>query len=106
MLISGLWRGHYEQGGSRHAQEMVLEFADGLVRGDGKDGIGRFTIEGEYRVADDDIRLGWIKTYDGAHSVLYLGTLAASGVVGGEWRIGRIRGGFELQIDRSREMTA
>jgi hypothetical protein len=105
MLTSGLWTGHYEQYGAHHAQQMVLEFADGLVRGDGKDGIGRFTLEGEYRVGDDEVRLGWIKTYDGAHSVLYLGTLGADGVVG-EWRIGHIRGGFALQIDRTREMTA
>lgn len=98
MLTSGLWRGHYEQFGQKYPQQMVLEFADGLVRGDGKDGLGRFTIEGEYRVDDAEIRLGWIKTYDGAHSVLYLGTFGSAGV-DGEWSIGRhSRGGFGLQL--------
>jgi len=105
MLKSGLWSGFYEQFGTRHAQEMVLDFADGLVRGDGKDGLGRFTLEGEYRVANEEIRLGWIKTYDGAHSVLYLGTFGAAGIEG-QWRIGRARGGFGLQLDRSRETLA
>lgn len=105
MLSSGLWRGYYEQFGERHAQEMVLDFADGLVRGDGKDGLGRFTLEGEYRVDDEAIRLGWIKTYDGAHSVLYLGTFGPAGIEG-DWRIGRTRGGFGLQLDRSRETLA
>jgi len=35
MLKSGLWSGFYEQFGTRHTQEIVLDFADGLVRGDG-----------------------------------------------------------------------
>lgn len=105
MLASGLWSGYYEQYGKRHPQEMVLDFADGLVRGDGKDGLGTFTLEGEYRVGDDGIRLGWIKTYDGAHSVLYLGTVGAGGIEG-QWSIGRTHGGFGLQLDRSRETLA
>jgi hypothetical protein len=105
MLSSGLWTGYYEQFGKHHAQQMVLDFADGLIRGDGKDGLGRFTLEGEYRIADATIRLGWIKTYDGAHSVLYLGTFEAAGIEG-HWSIGRTRGGFGLQLDRSRETLA
>ncbi|MFT3700082.1 MAG: hypothetical protein QM831_43455 [Kofleriaceae bacterium] len=98
MLQSGLWSGHYKQGGSKHPQKMVLEFADGLVRGDGKDDLGSFTLEGEYRVDGDEIRIGWIKTYDGAHSVLYTGTFDEHGVVSGKWKIGSFGDSFALQF--------
>ncbi|HEU4339586.1 MAG TPA: hypothetical protein VFS19_05920 [Planctomycetota bacterium] len=85
-LSSGLWDGYYEQYGGRHGQTMTLEFADGLMRGDGIDSIGAFTIEGEYRVDAGDVRVGWIKTYEGRHSVLYLGHLDNGRIVG-RWEI-------------------
>jgi hypothetical protein len=65
---------------------MRLEFADGLMRGDGIDALGPFAIEGEYRVEADEVRVGWIKTYEGAHSVLYLGTMEGDEIVG-DWSI-------------------
>ena len=86
-LPSGEWAGHYVQGGGRHPQRMTLEFADGVVRGDGVDGIGGFTLEGEYRAVGGEVRLGWVKTYDGAHSILYLGVVDRDGGIAGEWRI-------------------
>ena len=47
-LPSGLWAGYYVQLFMKHAQQkMTLEFADGLIRGDGADGLGAFAIEGE-----------------------------------------------------------
>lgn len=64
-----------------------MEFADGMVRGEGRDGIGPFRIEGEYLRDGSGTRVGWIKTYDRGHSVLYLGTYD------GRW----IRGAWELQ---------
>jgi hypothetical protein len=88
-LYSGEWTGYYEQGGSRHAQKMTLELADGVVRGDGVDGIGGFTMEGEYRFVDGAVRIGWIKTYDRAHSILYRGVLDATGSIVGTWEISR-----------------
>lgn len=95
-LVSGLWKGFYEQSRRHYDQEMTLEFADGIVRGDGRDDLGTFTIEGDYRAADGEVRLGWIKTYDGAHSVLYLGRFDGL-AIGGEWSIPPWgRGGFEL----------
>ena len=95
-LASGVWAGHYEQGGRNYPQQMTLEFADGLIRGDGADGLGTFTIDGEYRVEGDEVRLGWIKTYDGAHSVLYLGTLEADAITG-QWKLTGGRGGFAIR---------
>lgn len=104
MLASGLWTGHYEQWGNEHPQELTLEFADGLVRGDGSDGIGEFTVEGEYRVDAGEIRLGWVKTYDGAHSVLYLGALVG-GALTGQWSLRGASGGFSLRATRTWEKT-
>lgn len=94
-LPSGIWRGHYEQYGVRHAQQVLMELADGLVRGDGIDGIGPFEIDGEYRADGELVRIGWVKTYEGAHSVLYLGTLER-GVMTGHWSVGGMRGAFVL----------
>jgi hypothetical protein len=58
-----MWAGHYEQSGADYPQRMKLEFADGLIRGDGVDDIGAFVVDGEYRVDAGEVRLGWIKTY-------------------------------------------
>lgn len=77
------------QSGRQHPQHQRMEFADGIVRGDGADGIGTFKIEGEYRtVSTREVRIGWIKTYTNAHSVLYMG------VFDGE----RIRGNWDLSF--------
>lgn len=94
-LPSGLWAGHYVQMLMKHNQAMTLEFADGLIRGDGSDGIGPFTIEGEYRVDAGEVRMGWIKTYNGAHSVLYLGKLEEGRIVG-KWKLSMMTGSFAL----------
>lgn len=83
---SGEWLGYYEQSGAHYPQQQSMEFADGYVRGAGEDDIARFRIEGTYHRTGDTLRIGWIKTYEGGHSVLYLG------VSDGEW----IRGQWEL----------
>ncbi len=101
-LVSGLWVGYYAQGSGRYPQELTLEFADGLMRGDGRDGIGTFTVDGEYRVEDGEVRVGWIKTYDGAHSVLYLGTLENDQITG-SWDLGGTKGRFGLDSPRKAE---
>jgi hypothetical protein len=94
-LPSGLWAGHYVQYLLKHPQEMTLEFADGLVRGDGRDGLGVFTVDGEYRVEGAQVRLGWVKTYEGSHSVLYLGKLEAHQIVG-RWSLSAFNTGSFL----------
>lgn len=95
-LFSGLWSGYYEQRGRRHPQQTTLEFADGLIRGDGVDGLGHFRIEGEYCVEESEVRLGWIKTYEGAHSVLYLGSLCRQEIQG-KYDVQGITGGFGFE---------
>ena len=99
-MPSGSWKGFYEQRGKHFPQELVLEFADGIVRGDGNDVLGAFAVDGEYRIEGGEVRIGWVKTYDGAHSVLYLGVLE-DGCVRGEWRIGWTSGGFELRSEKT-----
>lgn len=94
-LPSGLWAGHYIQMLMKHPQQMTLEFADGLIRGDGADSVGPFAIEGEYRVDAGEVRMGWIKTYNGAHSVLYLGKLEDDRIVG-KWKLSFMSGSFAL----------
>ncbi len=94
-MPSGSWSGFYEQHGRHFGQELVLEFADGIVRGDGTDSLGTFVVDGEYRVERGEVRIGWIKTYDGAHSVLYLGVLDDRRLRG-NWHIHWTSGGFEL----------
>jgi hypothetical protein len=100
-MPSGPWTGFYEQRGKRFPQELVLEFADGIVRGDGHDVLGAFAVDGEYRIENGEVRIGWVKTYDGAHSVLYLGVVDEDGRVRGQWRIGWSSGGFELRSEKT-----
>lgn len=96
-LISGEWRGHYVQMGLATEQKMVLEFADGLIRGDGVDKVSPFTIEGEYRMVEGETRMGWIKHYQNGHSILYCGHFR-EGEILGEWDLhGFDSGEFRLQ---------
>jgi|JI10StandDraft_1071094.scaffolds.fasta_scaffold530487_2 hypothetical protein len=94
-LPSGMWTGHYEQMGRAYPQHLKLEFADGLIRGDGVDDLGTFAIDGEYRLEGSEMRMGWIKTYDGAHSVLYLGELLDR-TIRGRWSLTGASGTFAL----------
>jgi len=84
---------------------MTLELADGVVRGDGVDPLSTFRLEGEYRVEPGGlVRIGWVKTYDGSHSILYVGTLDAAGTIVGTWSIGSAwSGGFSLRAGDGKE---
>jgi hypothetical protein len=96
-LYSGDWQGFYIQIGCKFPQRQRMEFADGIVRGEGADGIGTFVIEGEYRSAGPrDLRIGWIKTYSQAHSVLYLGSFDGERIRG-KWEIGGWGDQFEFR---------
>lgn len=100
-LVSGEWSGTYSQGAQRYPQSMTLTFADGIVRGGGSDDLGHFEVVGDYRSTGDEIRVGFIKTYDGSHSVLYLGVMEDSALVG-EWRLQNGWGdAFSLSPDRA-----
>ncbi|MCA8956873.1 MAG: hypothetical protein KDC87_12420 [Planctomycetes bacterium] len=100
-LHCGEWVGYYEQWGVRTAQRMTLEFADGIVRGRGADELGVFEIEGEFRSTPRGCAVGWIKTYDGAHSVLYLGHVD-DGAIDGKWEIGWMEDAFHIEPGEGR----
>lgn len=81
-FASGMWRGYFQQMRMKFPQQQTMEFADGMVRGDGGDQLGPFRIEGQYRRDGDEVRIGWIKTYRGGHSVLYQGSWDGSWIRG------------------------
>ncbi len=104
--LSGEWVGFYLQGDERYPQDMILEFADSIIRGEGSDEVGDFVIEGEFRVGIDGFHAtcGWIKTYEGAHSVLYYGEFDGSSLTG-EWRIGGWGEGFTIEPSSAARRT-
>lgn len=84
----------------RFPQQQVMEFADGMLRGEGTDGIGSFRIDGQYRSDGDAVSVGWIKTYDGGHSVLYLGSFDGGWILG-TWEVqGDAGDGFGFAPER------
>ncbi|MGE0142290.1 MAG: hypothetical protein AB7I19_03435 [Planctomycetota bacterium] len=91
---SGRWRGFYMQGGRRYGQDLVLEFRDGVIRGEGLDPLGRFFIRGRCETGSEEIR--WTKSYVGAHTVAYRGFFDGRSIWG-LWEIPAFgRGGFRI----------
>ncbi|MER3417007.1 MAG: hypothetical protein C4297_12450 [Gemmataceae bacterium] len=60
--------------------ELLLRFADGVMTGEGRDWVGRFTIRGHYRV--DTGACTWTKHYIGRHDVFYRGYNEGRGIWG------------------------
>jgi hypothetical protein len=92
---SGQWVGFYtySQGSQRFLMDLILEFRDGVISGEGADGIGFFGIDGRYYPKEGEC--SWIKTYFGRHSVEYVGFRETKGIWG-TWRIGDTQGGFHI----------
>lgn len=96
LFPSGPWTGFYLYRGqpARHRMELTLTFKNGLVRGDGSDGVGFFLIHGRYCVETLECR--WTKTYPGSHDVAYRGFREGKGI----WGVWEIRsagtGGFQI----------
>jgi hypothetical protein len=94
---SGAWTGFWVQRCYVGRQYMTLNlaFADGVVRGDGFDRVGEFTLAGTY-----DLRTGscsMTKAYVGAHAILYEGRNEGDGQwIWGVWRMRTDRGGFHI----------
>ena len=88
MYPSGRWDGFWvqEHWGRQAMTPFFLHFANGLVKGEGKDVIGRFTFFGEYDETTGEVRL--VKEYIGKHSVLYIGRPDGEGSIQGTWNIG------------------
>jgi hypothetical protein len=100
MYPSGAWRGYWEQTtwGRQPMHNLVLRFADGTIRGDGVDIIGRFVFQGQY---DDSGNVALVKHYAGQHSVRYQGHYDGEGTIYGTWSILSLWSGpFALSPER------
>jgi hypothetical protein len=92
---SGQWVGFYTYaaGSRRYLMDLILEFRNGVISGEGADGIGFFVIAGHYCAQGGEC--GWSKTYIGRHSVDYAGFREKKGIWG-TWTIAGTRGGFHI----------
>lgn len=92
---SGQWIGFYTYANRsrRYLMDLLLEFRDGVISGEGADGIGFFGIDGHY--FSEERECSWIKTYFGKHSVEYSGFREKKGIWG-TWTIRGTKGGFHI----------
>jgi len=92
---SGQWIGFYTypNRSQKFLMDLVLEFRDGVVSGEGADGIGFFGIDGRYYPKEAECT--WIKTYFRSHSVEYSGFREKKGIWG-TWKIRTSNGGFHI----------
>ena len=94
---SGKWTGFWLQRHflGRQWMGLQLEFHYGRVIGGGADCVGDFTMGGTYDVKTGNCSI--VKTYDGAHSLIYEGRNEGDGLwLWGLWRMTIDRGGFHL----------
>ena len=94
---SGKWTGFWLQRIylGRQYMSLNLTFAGGVVRGDGFDRIGEFTIAGTYDLRTGNCTL--TKVYVGAHALAYEGRNEGDGQwIWGVWRMLIDRGGFHI----------
>lgn len=73
--------------------DLILEFKDGRITGEGSDGIGLFVIAGHY--SESSLECSWVKSYVGKHSVHYTGYREGKGIWG-TWTLEVISGGFHI----------
>jgi hypothetical protein len=93
---SGPWVGFFLQPDlpGKHPMELILEFSQGQVRGEGRDRVGAFLIKGRFQVEDG--KAWWTKSYIGLHDVTYQGYNEGKGIWG-LWEMeSPWRGGFHI----------
>jgi hypothetical protein len=96
LFPSGQWVGYYNYPGlsRRYMMDLILEFADGRITGEGHDGIGAFVILGNY--STETRECSWDKTYVARHTVKYKGFRENKGIWG-TWLISAFsNGGFHI----------
>jgi len=79
---SGQWVGFYTNAGSlrQYLMDLMLEFKNGVMTGEGADGIGFFMVSGNY--SEQNGECGWVKQYVGRHAVDYTGYREGKGIWG------------------------
>jgi hypothetical protein len=92
---SGPWVGFYTYAGRsrKYLMDLVLEFNNGIMKGDGADGIGSFIISGNYSAQSGEC--SWVKQYVGRHAVNYIGYRDGKGIWG-NWTLANSKGGFHI----------
>jgi hypothetical protein len=99
---SGPWTGFFlmpHTGARRHRTSLRLTFTAGRMSGDGRDSVGKFTIDGSYDVESG--KCIWVKQYHRQHAVYYDGYNEGKGIWG-MWNIPQSppttvwRGGFHI----------
>ena len=80
------WTGYYMQGGVENEMSFDHLFINALgqISGRGGDPVGNFSIYGQI---NPNGSFGFTKTYEGAHSVDYRGSVSP-GCLSGQWSIG------------------
>jgi hypothetical protein len=97
--------GYWEQHGlgRQPMENLVLEFQDGEIRGQGDDIVGPFTFQG-HLAPNGRVLLN--KYYRYQHRVLYEGQYDGEGTIFGQWSIGPwYRGDFMLRLNHVEEDT-
>jgi hypothetical protein len=95
LFPSGPWTGFFldRRLPGRHQMELRLTFATGRMTGEGRDRVGKFTVDGVYSPADG--RCSFTKEYLGSHAVHYAGFNEGKGIWG-VWEIESEKGGFHI----------
>lgn len=73
--------------------DLVLEFKNGVMTGDGADNVGFFVISGNYSAQSGEC--SWVKQYVGRHAVDYKGYREGKGIWG-NWTLPGLKGGFHI----------
>ena len=96
MFPSGKWTGHWDQNGFGRQNMHDLEFTFNGTRfsGSGHDVVGQFTMTGQVL---DDQKVEIVKSYEGRHSVVYLGSHDGEGIIAGAWALWGDEGSFAMR---------
>jgi hypothetical protein len=82
--------------------DLRMAFADGKVRGAGRDVVGDFLFNGTIS-PDGDVVM--VKQYIGRHSVNYTGKYDGEGLMEGRWFLGLFRGPWMIRLGRANDST-
>jgi hypothetical protein len=95
MFPSGQWVGFYTYSGfaNQYLMDLLLEFKQGIISGEGHDGIGGFVISGAYSMETREC--SWKKMYVGRHTVDYQG-FGEDKRIWGTWTLPGAKGGFKI----------
>lgn len=95
MFSSGQWVGFYTYSGfaNQFLMDLILEFKQGVISGEGHDGVGGFVISGVY--STETRECSWKKMYVGRHTVDYHG-FGEGKSIWGTWTLSGAKGGFKI----------